>query len=156
MKKKRKKYDALWKGVVEEVFSELLEFVFPDHVDMLDLDRGVEFLDKELGELFPAPGRRLEVRYVDKLVKVFRKDGTEEYLIIHVEVQGEYDENFARRMFEYYCRLYVRFKRPVEAVAIFTHKEGLRMPEHCEQAALVTKMRLDYKTLYLASLDDFA
>lgn len=74
--------------------------------------------------------------------------------MVHVEVQGKYDEDFARRMFEYYCRLYMRFKRPIEAVAIFTDREGLRMPDHCEQVALVTRMRLDYRSLYLAKLED--
>ena len=44
--KKRKEYDILWKGAMEEVFSELLEFVFPNQIETFDLDRGFEFLDK--------------------------------------------------------------------------------------------------------------
>ena len=106
------------------------------------------------GELFPEPEKRSQVRHVDKLVKVWRKDGTDEYILVHVEVQGGYDKDFARRMFEYYCRLYVRFKRPVEALAIFTDREGGKTPGHCELVSMVTRMRLDYHTLYLATWED--
>ena len=47
--------------------------------------------------LFIYPARRVKVRL---------KDGTEEWLLIHVEVQGTHEEDFDRRMFRYFYRLY--------------------------------------------------
>jgi hypothetical protein len=49
----RPKYDILWKGMIEEVMEDLLLFVEPGIDDDLDLDRGFEFLDKELAAIDP-------------------------------------------------------------------------------------------------------
>jgi len=57
-------------------------------------------------------------RYVDKLVKVWRKDGIEEWVLIHIEVQHNTDEGFPRRMFVYYYRLLDRYQRKVASVAV--------------------------------------
>lgn len=35
---------------------------------------------------------------MDKLVKFYRKDGTEAFVIIHIEVQGDKDKDFEERM----------------------------------------------------------
>ena len=44
---------------------------------MFDIKKGFQFLDKELEQLFPA--EKLESpKFVDKLVKVFTRSGTEE------------------------------------------------------------------------------
>lgn len=40
------RYDVLWKGMLEEVGEDLLRFVFPDADRDLDLERGIQFLDK--------------------------------------------------------------------------------------------------------------
>ena len=38
------KKDALWKSVLEEVFDDMLRFVFPDAERVFDFGRGFEFL----------------------------------------------------------------------------------------------------------------
>jgi hypothetical protein len=98
----RRKNDILWKGILEEVFDDLLRFVFPNADQTFNIEKGFEFLDKELAELYPEPERKSDTRFVDKLVKVFRRDGNEEWLLLHVEVQGHPDEMFAERMFRYF------------------------------------------------------
>jgi hypothetical protein len=57
-------------------------------------------------------------RLVDKLVKVWRKDGTETFVLIHLKVQGQVDLRFAERMFEYHYRLCDRYNLPVVNVAV--------------------------------------
>jgi len=47
--------DVLWKGLLEEVFDDLLRFVFPDARKVFDFGRGFELLDKELAEMYPEP-----------------------------------------------------------------------------------------------------
>lgn len=44
-------YDILWKGIIEEVIKDMLQFAEPGIGDVLDLERGFEFLDKELSEI---------------------------------------------------------------------------------------------------------
>jgi hypothetical protein len=73
----RPKYDMLWKGMLEEVVEDLLLFVEPAINRDVDLKRGFEFLDKELAVISPEPGNTTGLRVVDKLVKVFLRDGAE-------------------------------------------------------------------------------
>jgi hypothetical protein len=49
------------------------------------ISREFEFLDKELAEMFPQEDNN-SVRYVDKLAKLFLKDGQEKWVLVHVEV----------------------------------------------------------------------
>ena len=67
--------DILWKGVLQWVLDDLLRFVFPNADQVFDFQKKISYLDKELAELNPGPGKETDVRYVDNLVKVFRKDG---------------------------------------------------------------------------------
>jgi len=140
-------YDILWKGMLEEVFEDLMRFIFPDIDKELDLKRGVTFLDKELGKLFPEPDKPAQIREVDKLVKVYRMDGTEKWILLHLEIQGWNDPKFARRMFQYYYRILDRYGRPVTALVIFTGRDRKYMPDRFEEEFLGTKIIYQYNTL---------
>src|SRR5205807_974218 len=59
-------------------------------------------------------------RVADKLFKVWRKDGTEAWLLIHIEVQGDPEADFPRRMFVYNYRIFDRYNRPVVSLAVLT------------------------------------
>lgn len=152
--KPRRQNDILWKGMVEEVFDDLLRFVFPRADRIFDLKRGFEFLDKELAAMNPKKGKKFDTRFVDKLVKVYQRDGSEEWVLCHVEVQGADDKEFALRMFRYYARIFVRFERPLTAIAIFTGKDGKKLPgmyvRRYEGAELVYK----YNTLCILDYSD--
>src|SRR5690606_31658220 len=97
-----KKHDYLWKGIIEDLFDDLLLFLYPDALDIFDLSKGVAFLDTELKQLFPPAEDEYALKVVDKLVKLYTHAGTEEWVLFHFEVQGIYRKNFAERMFRYY------------------------------------------------------
>jgi hypothetical protein len=149
------KKDALWKSVLEEVFDDMLRFVFPDAERIFDIGRGFEFLDKELCELYPEHAMVTDTLFVDKLVKVFCFSGKEQWLLCHVEVQGDTrrPKEFGERMFRYYYRILDRWHRPVTAVAFFTGGDNRRMPELFTTEFLGTELRFRYNTL---RLDDYA
>ena len=90
-------YDASWKEALERYFEQFLAFFFPQIHAEVDWQRGCEFLDSEFQQVV----RDAEVgkRFVDKLVKVWRCDGEEVYVLIHVEVQSQYDAEFSKRMY---------------------------------------------------------
>src|SRR3954468_7774214 len=96
-------YDTPWKEALDAYFEAFLAFFFQPIGADIDWSRGHETLDKELQQIMPdaEPGGR----YVDKLVKVGRTGGTEEWVLIHIEVQYSTEPDFARRMFTYYYRL---------------------------------------------------
>ena len=152
---KQRKSDILWKVVLEELFSHLLRFIFPDADEVYDIDRGFEFLDKELSELHPQPDEEKDSRFADKLVKVFHRDGVEEWILLHIEVQGDtYDRaGFAERMYTYFYRIRDRYRRPVSAVAIFTGKDGKGLPGFYSYEYRGTRLIYEYRKL---SIFDYA
>jgi hypothetical protein len=105
-----KKHDILWKGIIEDLPHHFIRFFFPQADDFIDFNRGFEFLDKELEELFPMDDPA-HPRFVDKLIKVFRLNGREEWILIHIEVQGYLEDNFEKRMYTYFYRLLDRYQK---------------------------------------------
>jgi len=82
----------------------------------IDWQRGYTFLDKELEKV--VRDAELGKRLVDKLVEVWRKDGTPALVLIHIEIQGERDAGMDERMYIYNYRLYDRYRRPVASLVI--------------------------------------
>ena len=109
---------------------------------------------KELAEIFPEPDQPANTREVDKLVKAFWHDGKEAWMLLHLEVQGSYQKDFARRMFEYYTRLFSKYGRPIAAIAILTAKNGNGMVAHYEDLCLWTRINYEYKTLDIPGFPD--
>jgi predicted transposase YdaD len=134
-----KRDDTLWKSILEDVFEDFLRFFYPDADDIFDFEKGFDFLDKELEELFPQTEEK-NVRYVDKLVRVWLKNGREEWILIHVEVQGNGDKTFAKRMYIYRYRIQDRYDRPVVAWAILTDKNKKFHPTEYKEAFLGTEV----------------
>lgn len=79
-------YDSPWKDILEAYFRQFLAFFFPLIEKDLNWKKGYEFLDKE----FQSIVKEAEIgrRYLDKLIRVWRKDDLETWLLIHIEVQG--------------------------------------------------------------------
>ena len=114
-------YDTPWKNIIETYFEELMAFFFPAaHAD-IDWSRPVEFLDKELQQV--VRDAEFGRRYVDKLAKVWRKDGAEQWVLAHLEVQGQYEAAFDERMYTYNYRLFDRYKRQVASFAVLSDSD---------------------------------
>ncbi len=113
-------YDELWKNIIEKLFPHFLSFFMPELSADVDLSQGHEFLDKELQKI-KLKGKKGK-KFTDKLVKVRLKDGTEKWLLIHVEVQGEHEADFGQRMFKYFYRLYDKHDVNITALAVLTYK----------------------------------
>ncbi|HWB94287.1 MAG TPA: hypothetical protein VG605_20675 [Puia sp.] len=153
-RKPRRQNDILWKGMLEEVCDDLLRFVFPRADRIFDLERGFEFMDKELRALNPKPGGKPDTKVVDKLVKVFQRDGSEEWVLCHVEVQGTDEKDFARRMFKYYARIFARYDQPLTAIAIFTGKDGKKLPGMYVHKYEGAELTYKYNTLCILDYTD--
>lgn len=148
--------DILWKATLEDLFDDFLKFFYPDAEQLFDLEKGFEYLDKELEQLFPPEQNQYAPRYVDKLVKVFTQNEAEEWILIHVEVQGYTDQDFAKRMFQYYYRILDRYDKPVTAFAIFADNNKKFHPQFYEREYLGTKVHYSYNTYKILDQDDAA
>ena len=110
--------DEAWKVIIEKLFPDFLAFFFPQIYKDINLSRGFEFLDKELQKIL----KRSEVgkKIVDKLVKVYLNDGSEKWLLIHIEVQGYQEEKFSERIYIYNYRIFDRYRKEVISLALLT------------------------------------
>ena len=109
-------YDSAWKEAIEAFFESFVEFFFPKaHAD-IDWSRGVEFLDAELQQILrdAEQGRRI----VDKLARVWRRDGHEDWVLAHVEIQGDRTEDFEERMFACHYRIFDKYQRRVATLVV--------------------------------------
>ncbi|MBI3469088.1 MAG: hypothetical protein HY000_39290 [Planctomycetes bacterium] len=122
--------DSPWKEALEQFLAYFPAFFFPQIHEAIEWQRGYESLDKELQQI--VRDARLGRRLADKLFKVWRKDGSEAWLLIHVEVQGRRERDFAERMFVYSYRVYDRYRRPVVSLAVLCDDQPQWRPDHFE------------------------
>lgn len=136
------KDDLLWKGIIEDVFEDFLCFFVPEAEKEFDLSRGFEFLSQELEQLFPPEDDQYHPKTIDKLVRVFRKDGTEASILVHIEIQDKYKEDFSLRMFTYYYRIFDKYRKHITAFAILTEPTSKSRSNSFNSSAYGTS--LDY------------
>ena len=148
--------DVLWKAIIEAFFEDFLRFFYPDSIEQFDLERGFEFLDKELSELSKLSKKG--GRYADKLVKVYTKEGEEAWILIHIEVQGYKDPDFPARIFSYYYRILEKYQQRITALVIYTDEDSDFHPKSYERDYLGTRLEYSFRTYKLLekTLEDFA
>lgn len=144
-------FDGPWKEALGWYFGPFLQFFFPDAYAAVDWSRGDEPLDAELQQI--APEAEAGRGTVDKLVKVWTRDGAETWVLVHVEVQSQHDAGFARRMYAYNHRLEDKYGRmPVSLAVLGDESRAWRPAEHragrwgCEVRFLFPAVKLvDYR-----------
>ncbi len=109
-------YDSPWKEAIERCFAEFLAFYFPEVHAQIDWSQPVEFLEQELRSVLH--GTEPDKCVVDKLVRVARLGGQHEWVVVHLEIQGQQHAAFAERMFVYHYRLYERYRQPLASLAV--------------------------------------
>jgi hypothetical protein len=109
-------YDTPWKIAVEQYFEQFMAFYFPRTFAQIDWAAKYEFLDKELFAVTKTA--LVGTRHVDKLVRVRRLSGQEDWIYIHLEVQVSRQRDFARRMYIYNYRIFDRYNKPVASMAV--------------------------------------
>ena len=112
----RDEYDNPWKEAISIYFQPFIELLFPDVNAIVDWTREYEFLDTVLQQV--TRDDEIGERTADKLVKVWLKDGTETWILIHVEVQSQYQANFAERMYVYNSRIFGVYRQKVLSLAV--------------------------------------
>ncbi|WP_028295792.1 hypothetical protein [Olivibacter sitiensis] len=150
----RKRLDILWKGILEDLFIEFLRFMVPNADEIFDFERGLDFLDKEMEQLFPPEGDEFSLKVVDKLARVYRRTGEEEWVLIHVEVQHQYRNNLARRMLDYYVRIRDKYGVSITAFAILTEASTRQRPDTYEEGFLGTRLRYTFNTFKVSRQTD--
>ena len=121
-------YDSPWKEILQLYFQDFLLFFFPQIHAEVDWTKEPVFLDKELQQVIRDA--ELGKRLVDKLVKIYLLDGTESWVLIHIEVQGQEEDEFNRRMYTYNYRIFDYYNRPVASIAVLGDTKEDWRPNH--------------------------
>jgi predicted transposase YdaD len=120
-------YDSPWKEAIERYFPDFMHFYFPAAYARIDWQQPYLFLDQELRAV--VHDGELGKRFVDKLVRVACLSGQAEWVYIHIEVQGDPQDEFAERMFVYHYRLYDRYRQPIASLAVLADGRANWRPE---------------------------
>jgi hypothetical protein len=112
----RDDFDNPWKVLLEKYFQQFMQLFFPEIHDDIDWSKGYDFMDQELQQI--VRDADLGKRYVDKLVKVWKQNGTKRIVFVHIEVQSQEEGNFSKRMFTYNYRIRDCYDDKVVSLAI--------------------------------------
>ena len=143
-------HDSAWKDILEHYLPEAIAFCFPEFYKEIDWSQGWVPLDKELQAI--TKDSQAGQRYVDKLIKLYLKDGHSMWVLLHLEVEQNPGPKFPERMFIYGFRSYDKHRRPIFSCAILTDSNKHFRPSFHEVKVHQSKLRLDFP---LCKLIDF-
>jgi hypothetical protein len=142
-----KYFDEAWKKIIERLFPYFLEFFVPELYHDVDFSIEYSFLDKEMEQLSKESVKG--AKYVDKLAKIYLKDGSEQWILVHIEVQGYPDENFPLRMFRYFYRIFDKYGKKIVSVALMTGSDKGNIENKYELKAYGSGVIFDYLSFRL-------
>ncbi|WP_017655250.1 hypothetical protein [Fortiea contorta] len=147
MSEQRTEYDNPWKEIIEDFFPNFLEFFFPTAYAVIDWTKPYEFLDTELQQL--EPDAEIGKRLVDKVAKVYLLNGEEAWILIHIEVQSQYEKDFPTRIYIYNYRLFDRHKKRVISLAVLADEERNWRPNKYEYSLGGCSVSLEFPIVKL-------
>lgn len=144
-------YDHLWKKMITDLFEDFIQFVIPELYERVDWSKKPLSLEQELHKI--SSGIKKGKRTVDKLFNVHLQNGTDQWILIHVEIQGSTDSDFSKRMFQYYYRIFDKHNKDIVAIALLTDSSRSFHPNKFTQEMFGTKLSYRYNTVKLMSLN---
>ena len=122
------KRDHLWKTAFHTWMPEFIQFFFDDQYDAVDWSKGITFLDKELNAIIL--NSKPKNRIADILVRLNLKNNQKLIILLHIEIQGYFDKEFAFRVHQMRYRIeahvkfgksenYRKFEQKIDKMAKF-------------------------------------
>lgn len=136
--------DYLWKIAFRLFMPQFIEFFYPEKYDEIDWVKGIEFLDKELNKLIPKS--ILKNRIADVLVRLYLKSGETVWILLHIEVQGYFDADFALRMHQMCYRIEDLFGVTPAMLCILTDDDPNFIPDHYERITWGSSHKTSFRT----------
>jgi hypothetical protein len=140
-------YDTPWKDAIARYFPEFMAFYFRDAYQAIDWTRPHVFLEQELVQV--VKDAELGKRRVDKLVRVFVHGGGEQWVFVHIDVQGHYDRQFAERVFVYNYRIYDCYHRPVASLVLLADHRAQWKPASFSYALMGCEVGIRFPVVKL-------
>jgi hypothetical protein len=104
-------YDTTWKEAISDYFESFLLFFFPAVYSLIDWTKPPVSLDKELQQI--TASSEAGERRADRLFQVWLTNQQELWILVHIEVQSQYESAFSQRMYIYNYRAFDLFMNSV-------------------------------------------
>jgi hypothetical protein len=131
-------------------------FLLPEVAEQIDWDKGYEFLEEELLKIQKTA--HIGKKVADKLIKVFRKNGDETFVICHLEIQSrkEYEEerDFPLRMWTYHYKIFDKYKKPLFSLALLTDQNQSWRPDTYAHSLWGCELKLTFPIIKLVDFKD--
>lgn len=144
-------FDSPWKEALTHAFHAFMAFYFADLCGEIDWSHRPRFLDKELAQA--GFGDTPSGRVADKLVAVYLHDGSEHWVLVHIEVQAQRDESLAPRVLAYNYRIFEQHGRRVASLVVLADDDPGWRPQSFHNELLGTPMGISFA---IAKLTDYA
>ena len=148
----RADFDGAWKLTLDRYLDPFLRLCFPTVHAGIDWSREPAPLDQELQEV--VRDARTGKRRVDKLYRVYMLDGTEEWILVHVEVQVRPDRRLPERLYRYHSRIADCHNRRVVTLAALADTSPRFRPGAYEEEMLGCRVRFEYPSCKLLDFPD--
>lgn len=148
----QKHVDTAWKEILEQYFPDFLAYCLPRFYQIVNWDKGWESMDTELHAI--TKDNLTGTRIVDKLFRVTLNNGENQLVLIHIDVQGEPENHFAKGMFTYSIRSFDRHDKPILSCAVLTDDNPAWRPSFYEIGVGGSKLRLDFLVIKLLDFHD--
>lgn len=156
--RRRQQQDSAWKDILDKYFPQFIQFFFPEIHRDIDFNKKIfkgkpyDFLDKEFQSIVKEG--EIGRRYADKLIKVLLRDGSEKWLLIHIEIQGEEEKNFEERLYTYNYRIFDRYEKEVISLAILTDSSETFRPHIYERKRWGFRLSFEFPSVKLIDFRD--
>ena len=140
-------YDQTWKEAIGQYFESFLQFFYPKIYEQIDWSKPPISLDKELEQI--TASSQTKKRYADKLFQVWLLNNEIIWILIHIEVQSQYDKQFPQRMFIYNYRPFDLFNKPVISLAILGDENKSWRPNSYEYGLGDSEVKIKFSTVKL-------
>lgn len=141
------RYDLPWKLALTHAFRAFMAFFFAELCTQIDWSKRPRFRDKELAGI--GFGDAPDGMVADKLVEVCLRDGSVQWVLIHIEVQAQRDASLARRILDYNYRIFKEYARPVASLVLLADDDPGWRPQAFHNQILGTVMGISFATAKL-------
>ena len=139
--------DSIWKDAVKQNLPLLLKRMIPELYADVYFSQEPKFLDKELQDTIQVSlsAEHNSAKFVDTLVELQLKSGKNQWVLLHIEIQGKGGQDISYRMILYCCLIFAHYRRMPVALAILTDKRpSSETPGQFEFSEYGTKLLYKY------------
>lgn len=130
--------DQIWKRIIGKFFNKFTEFFLPELHNVIDFTKKPKFLDNQLLKITQkSEGKNRES---DKLVEIKLKDGSNRWILVHIEIQDAKKDDFTFRMYQYQYRIFDKFNKKIIALAIYTDSNSKFKPNEYQDEFFGTEI----------------